>query len=69
MLKTKLIKNSYSKTKYNKEINKNKNLEMYIIKLIDEVEDIPKNERLYYTMEELWKKVEEMEIKKFGHKI
>ena len=68
-LKTKLIKNSYSKTKYNKEINKNKKLEMYINKLIDEVEDIPKNERLYYTMEELWKKVEEMEIKKFGHKI
>lgn len=68
-LKTKLIKNSYSKIKYNKEINKNKNLEMYIIKLIDEVEDIPKNERLYYTMEELWKKVEEMEIKKYGHKI
>ncbi len=58
MLKTKLIKNSYSKTKYNKEINKNKNLEMYIIKLIDEAEEYLKNGGKTITLEEWRREIE-----------
>ena len=58
MLKTKLIKNSYSKTKYNKEINKNKNLETYIIKLIDEAEENLKNGGETITLEEWRREIE-----------
>ena len=57
-LKTKLIKNSYSKIKYNKEINKNKNLEMYIIKLIDEAEEYLKNGGETITLEEWRREIE-----------
>ena len=57
-LKTKLIKNSYSKTKYNKEINKNKNLETYIIKLIDEAEEYLKNGGETITLEEWRREIE-----------
>ena len=41
-------------------------LEQYMIKLIDEVESIPEEKRIYYTEEEFWKRVEEREAKKYG---
>lgn len=44
-------------------------LEQYMIKLIEEVESIPKEERIYYTEEEFWKRVEEREAKKYGRAI
>ena len=44
-------------------------LEQYMIKLIDEVESIPEEKRVYYTEEEFWKRVEEREAKKYGRAI
>ena len=44
-------------------------LEQYMIKLIDEVESIPEEKRVYYTEEEFWKRVEEREAKKYGKAI
>ena len=44
-------------------------LEQYMIKLIDEVESIPEEKRIYYTEEEFWKRVKEREAKKYGKAI
>ena len=44
-------------------------LEQYMIKLIDEVESIPKEEQLYYTPKEFWKLMMEGEIETYGRPI
>ena len=41
----------------------------YINKLIEEVESIPEQERIYFTEKEFWKLIEEMEIERYGHPI
>jgi len=37
--------------------------------LINEVESVPEEERVYYTHEEFWKMVREKEIERYGHPI
>ena len=62
------LKNAFSKEKcyFTHIISEEEQLERYMIKLIDEVESVPE-ERVYYTPEEFWKRVEEREIKKYGY--
>ena len=71
MIKLRTIKNSFSniKSKYMHTITEKDGLERYMIHLIDEVESVPENERIYYTDEEFWKMVEEREIERYGHRI
>ena len=71
MFKFKTLKNSYLKIKenYTHTITEEEALNRYMIKLIDEVESEPKEGKVYYTHEEFWKMVEEMEIEKYGHAI
>ena len=68
MMKLKILKNSYSKLKENF-IYIIKQEDQYINKLIEEVESIPEQERIYYTEKEFWRLIEEMEIEKYGHPI
>ena len=56
-------------TTYNDIILDEEDLEEYMIKLIDEVESIPEEKKIYYTEEEFWKRVEEREAKKYGRAI
>ena len=65
----KKLKNSFSRKKlsFTHIITNEEALERYMIKLIDEVESVPEEERVYYTPEEFWKRVEEREIKKYGY--
>lgn len=71
MIKFRTLKNSYLKLKENftHTITGEEALNRYIEELIDEVESVPEEERVYYTQEEFWKLVEEMEIKEYGHPI
>ncbi len=71
MIKFRTIKNSFSnvKVKYMHKITEEEALERYMIQLIDEIESIPENERVYYTEEEFWKRVEEREIEQYGQTI
>ena len=68
MMKLKTLKNSYSKLKENF-IYIIKQEDQYINKLIEEVESIPEQERIYYTEKEFWRLIEKMEIEKYGHPI
>ena len=68
MTKFKILKNSYANIKENF-IHIITEEEQLINKLIKEVESVPENERTYYTEEEFWKLIEEMEIKKYGHSV
>ena len=63
------LRNSFSKEKFyfTHIITEEEALDRYMVKLIDEVESIPKEERIFYTPEEFWKRVEEREIKKYGY--
>ena len=56
-------------TTYNDIILDEEALEEYMIKLIDEVESIPKEEQLYYTPKEFWKLMMEGEIETYGRPI
>ena len=69
MIKFRTLKNSYSKLKENFSyiVSKEDDINKYIIELIDEVESVPEEERIYYTHEEFWKMVEEKEIEKYGY--
>lgn len=71
MVKFKTIKNSFSnmKAKFTHTITQEEALEKYMNQLIDEVESVPENERVYYTEEEFWKRIEEREIQTYGHAI
>ena len=71
MIKFRTLKNSYLKIKENFThiTSKEETMNRYMIELIDEVENIPEEERTYYTHEEFWKMVEEKEIEKYGHVI
>ena len=54
MIKFRTLKNSYSKLKENFTYitSKEDAINRYMIELIDEVENIPEEERIYYTHEE-----------------
>lgn len=71
MIKFRTLKNSYMnfEKKFTHIITEKEALNRYMIKLIDEVESIPEEERVYYTHEEFWKMVEEREIARYGHAI
>ena len=71
MIKFKTLKNLYLKLKENftHTITEEEALNRYMTKLIDEVENEPKEDKVYYTHEEFWKMVEKMEIEKYGHAI
>ena len=71
MMKFRTLKNSHLKLKgnYTHTISEEESLNKYIIQLIDEVESEPEEERIYYTPEEFWKLVAEMEIERYGHPI
>lgn len=71
MIKFRTLKNSYSKLKENftHVITEEEALNRYMCQLIDEVESVPKEERVYYTHEEFWRMVREMEIERYGHPI
>ena len=65
MNKLKTLKNSYLESKENF-IYIIKPEDKYINKLIEEVESVPEEERIYYTEKEFWALVEKMEIEKYG---
>lgn len=71
MIKFRKLKNTYvnSKENFTHITSKEEAMNRYMIELIDEVENIPEEERIYYTHEEFWKMVEEKEIEKYGHVI
>ena len=71
MIKFRTLKNSYMRLResFTHTISEEESLNKYIIKLIDEVENEPEEERVYYTHEEFWKMVEEKEIERYGHPI
>ena len=71
MIKMRTIKNSYLtlKENYTHKITEKEAFNHYMLQLIEEVESIPKEERVYYTAKEFWKMVEEKEIERYGHKI
>ena len=71
MIKFRKLKNTYvnSKENFTHITSKEEIMNRYMIKLIDEVESVPEEERIYYTHEEFWKMVEEKEIEKYGHVI
>lgn len=68
MVKIRNIRNSYLKGK-GRYIRVMTEEEAYMIKLIDEVESVPEKERVYYTEEEFWKLIEEMEIEEYGEPV
>ena len=71
MIKIRMLKNSYLKLKqnYTHTITEEEALNKYMMQLIDEVENEPEEDRVYYTSEEFWKLVEDMEIERHGHAI
>jgi len=71
MIKIKTLKNSYSKLKerFTHTITEEEALNKYMMQLIEEVESVPEEDKVYYTHEEFWKMVEEMEIEEYGHPI
>ena len=70
MIKLRTLKNSYSRLKETfTQIITQEEVDKYITQLIYEVESVPEEERVYYTHEEFWKMVKEMEIKRYGHPI
>lgn len=71
MMKFRTLKNSYAKLKENftHTITQEEAVNRYMIQLINEVESVPEEERVYYTHDEFWKMVEEMEIQRYGHPI
>lgn len=68
MIKVRDIRNSYVKGK-GRYIRIMSEEEAYMLKLIDEVESIPESERIYYTEEEFWKLIEEMETEEYGEPV
>lgn len=71
MIKLRTLKNSYSKLKesFTHIKTQEEALVRYMNLLINEVENEPEEERVYYTHEEFWKMVEEKEIERYGHPI
>ena len=71
MMKLRTLKNSYArlKEKFTKIVTEEEILNKYMNMLIDEVENVPEEERIYYTHEEFWKMVTEKEIERYGHPI
>lgn len=71
MVKFRTLKNSYLKSKenYTHEITEEEALNRYMVELIQEVESVPEGERVYYTEEEFWKLIEEMEKEDYGEAI
>lgn len=71
MIKFRTLKNSYAKLKENftHTITEEEALNRYMIQLIDEVESVPEEKRVYYTEEEFWNLIEEMEIEEYGEPI
>lgn len=71
MLKLKTLKNSYLNLKENftHTITEEEIEERYLSKILDETIENIKNEGVFYTEEEFWKIVEEMEIEEYGEPI